>query len=222
MAHPIGGSNRCLVGYLGPMSLTRLEVQFPNRRALLASARSEGGSLSLFIPLSQDVAIGTRVMLDIKVEGTPLRFELEGNVRMQLSAPGSRQGLGITFTGTQKRPAAQMLASCAGRALEDGTALDTRHDVDVRCVVNLPGKRLKGALKDVSSTGAFIGAASPSAVRGHTELTIQLEPLFGLWGGSVLKARVIWVGEKRGVPGFGVRFLDATTQIRERLKKHFT
>lgn len=203
-------------------SATRLEVQYPNRRALLASARTEGGSLSLFVPRSHDITVGALVLLDISVDGTALRFELEGIVRGQLAAAGGRQGLGIVFTGPQKRPAAQMLATCAGRALDDGTALDSRHDVHVRCLVNLQGKKLKGALKDVSSTGAFIKATPLSNLRGDAELTIQLEPLFGLWGGQTVKARVIWVGEKRGEPGFGVRFLDATAQVRESLKKHFT
>lgn len=203
-------------------SVTRLEVQYPNRRALLASARAERGTLSLHIPRGEDLALGSEVSLGISVDGTALRFELRGQVRLPLNALGARKGLGITFAGPQKRAAAQMLATCAGRSRDDGTALDSRHDVDLRCLVNLPGTRLRGALKDVSSTGAFIGAQPSSTLRGDTELTIQLEPLFGRWGGRLLKARVIWVGQKKGVPGFGVRFLDATAQVRESLKKHFT
>ena len=199
-----------------------LVVQYPNRRALLASARTEGGVLSLFVPRNDEVRSGAAVTLDVTVERTSLRFNLQGEVRLLLSAPGTRQGMGVNFVGAQKRAAAQMLASCAGRAPTDGTALDSRHDVDLRCLVNLRGKRVKAAVKDVSSTGAFIGAAQLPMVRGNTELTIQLDPFLGLWGGRVLKARVIWVGEKNGVSGFGVRFLDATAQVRESLKKLFS
>lgn len=199
-----------------------LVVQFPNRRALLASARTEGGILSLFVPRNDEVRTGAEVMLDITVEGTSLRFNLQGQARQLLNAPGARQGMAVTFFGPHKREAAQMLASCAGRTPSDGTALDSRHDVDLRCVVKLPGKRLKAAVKDVSSTGAFIGAPLMPRLRGDTELTIELEGFFGMWGGQRLKARVIWVGEKKGVPGFGVRFLDATAQVRENLKKLFS
>lgn len=205
------------------MAPTRLEVQYPNRRALLASARTEGAVLSLFIPGSEHVAAGTDVTLAISIESTELRFELQGRVRLQLAGHGARTqpGLGVALVGDQKRAAAQMLAVCAGRSLDDGTALDSRHDVDVVCLVDLHGTRLKGAVKDVSSTGAFIKAPRLSALRGEADVTIRLEPLFGRWGGRVLKARVVWVGEKKGMPGFGVRFLDATAHVRESLKKHF-
>ncbi len=199
-----------------------LVVQYPSRRALLASARTEGGVLSLFVPRNDEVRSGSEVTLDITVEGTSLRFSLQGEVRLLLNAPGPRQGMGVNFVGEQKRAAAQMVASCAGRAPTDGTALDSRREVDLRCLVNLRGQRVKAAVKDVSSTGAFIGAAQLPLVRDNTELTIQLNPFLGLWGGRVLKARVIWVGEKNGVPGFGVRFLDATAQVRESLKKLFS
>lgn len=201
----------------------RLQVQYPNRRTLLSSARPEGAVLSLFVPGSEQVAVGTEVVLDVSVDGTALRFELEGRVRVQFTGQASRQGpgLGVAFVGEQKRPAAQMLATLAGRSLDNGTALDSRHDVDVKCLVNLRGKRLAGALGDVSSTGAFIKVSKLPALSGDAELTIQVEPLFGRWGGRVLKARVIWVGEKKGVRGFGVRFTDAPSLVRESLKKHF-
>lgn len=205
------------------MAPIRLEVQYPNRRAVLASARTEGAVLSFFVPGWEHVAAGTDVTLVISIENTDLRFELQGRVRLQLAGYTARaqRGLGVALVGEQKRAAAQMLASCAGRSLDDGTALDSRHDVNVECLVNLHGTRLKGAVKDVSATGAFINAPRLSALRGEADVTIQLEPLFGRWGGRVLKARVVWVGEKKGVPGFGVRFLDATTHVRESLKRHF-
>lgn len=203
------------------MAALRLQVHYPNRRALLSSARAERSVLSLFVPGSAHVAAGSDVTLDITVEGTALRFELAGRVRLQLAAHGTRgAGLGVAFLGEQKRAAAQMLASCAATSADDGPTLEPRHQVDVRCLVNLHGKRLQGALRDVSSTGAFIRAPLLPALHGEAELTIQLEPLFGRWGGRVLKARVIWVGQKKGVPGFGVRFLEATSLVLESLKKH--
>lgn len=202
--------------------LPRLQVQYPNRRALLANARTEGAVLSLFVPGSQHVAVGTQVAVDIAVNEATLRFELQGRVRMQVAARGNGQqpGLSLTFEGEQKRVAARMLAACAGRALESGTALDSRHAVNLRCLVNLRTATLQGGVKDVSITGAFIATPRVSGLRVDDELTIQVDPLFGRWGGSVLRARVIWLGEKRGVPGFGVRFLDVGAHVRESLKKH--
>jgi hypothetical protein len=197
-------------------SATRIEVKYPSRRALLASARNEGGALSLLVPVMKELPIGSQVLLEIRVARTELVFELEGLVRLQ-----SRQGLGIAFTGNEKRTAAVMLATCAGRSADDGTQLDSRHTVDVRCRVTLGDQKVKAWLKDVSNTGAFIMASEFQGVRAGTELTIQIEPLFGLWGGRVVKARVVWGGEKHGVPGMGVRFLDATAEVRDSLRRHY-
>lgn len=197
-------------------SATRIEVKYQTRRALLASARNEGGVLSLLVPVTKPLPVGAAVLLEIKIERTELVFELEGTVRLQ-----SRQGLGIFFTGHAKRAAAQMLATCAGRSADAGTQLDSRHEVDVRCRVSLGSSKVKAWLKDVSSTGAFIGDLAVPGVRSGNELTIQIEPFLGLFGGRVVKARVIWVGEKHGVHGMGVRFLDATAEVRESLRSHY-
>ncbi len=132
--------------------------------------------MSLFVPRHDEVRSGSEVTLDVTVERTSLRFNLRGEVRLLLNAVGARKGMGVNFVGHQKREAALMLAACAGRAPTDGTALDSRHDVDLRCVVKFPGKRVKAAVKDVSSTGAFIGSPQLPPVRGDTELTIQLDP----------------------------------------------
>lgn len=203
------------------MTPRRLQLQFPNRRALLASARAEGSDLSLFAAGHDDVPPGSDVKVEITVANTGLVFELEGRVRSQFTSHVGRSGLGISFGGTHKRAAAQMLAICAGRSTQDGTALDTRHDVDVRCLVTVKGERVRGALKDLSNTGAFIGTRGDAVPPNDAELTIQVEPLFGRWGGRTLKARVVWVGQKKGVPGFGVRFLEAGTMVREFLRRYF-
>lgn len=204
------------------MAPIRLEVSYPSHRGLLASARTEGAVLSLFVPGSEHVTAGTDVTLAIRIENTELRFELQGRVRMQLAGNGARTqpGLGVALIGAQRRAAAQMLATCAESSPDDGTALDSRHEVDVACLIDLHGTKIKGAVKDVSSTGAFIKAPRLSALRAEADVTIRLEPRFGLWGGRVLKARVMWVGEKKGVSGFGVRFLDATAHVRASLEKH--
>jgi alkanesulfonate monooxygenase SsuD/methylene tetrahydromethanopterin reductase-like flavin-dependent oxidoreductase (luciferase family) len=197
-------------------SATRIEVKYPTRRALLASARNEGGALSLLVPVSNELPVGSQVLLEIKVERTELLFELEGTVRLL-----SRQGLGIFFIGHAKRAAAQMLATCAGRSADAGTQLDSRHDVEVRCRVSFGETKVKAWLKDASSTGAFIGDIELPGLRSGSELTIQIEPLFGLFGGRIVKARVIWLGAKHGVNGMGVRFLDATAEVRESLRRHY-
>ena len=197
----------------------RLQVRYPNRRALLSSARTERSVLTLFVPGPERVAAGSDVLLDISLEA--LRFEVQGRVRLQTLETGARAaGLCVVFPGELEKAAVQMLTACAAMASEDGTGLETRHEVDVRCLIDLHGRKMKGALKDVSSTGAFVGTPLVPGLRGEAELILRLEPVFGRWGGQRLKARVIWVGEKKGVHGFGVRFLEESGAVRERLKKH--
>src|SRR3990167_3603769 len=137
------------------MAPIRLEVSYPSRRGLLSSARTEGAVLSLFVPGSEHVTAGTDVTLAIRIENTELRFELQGRVRLQLAGQGARTqpGLGVALMGEQRRAASQMLATCAESSPGDGTALDSRHEVDVACLVDLHGTKLKGAVKDISSTG---------------------------------------------------------------------
>lgn len=202
------------------MAAPRLQVRYPNRRALLSNVRTERSVVTLFVPGTQQVSAGSEVLLELSVDHTELRFELPARVRLQFSDRDPRgAGLGVAFLGEQKRAAGQMLAACAATS-EGGSALDTRLEVDVRCLINLHGKKLRGAVRDVSSTGAFVGTPLIPELRGAVELTLQLEPLFGIWGGSQLKARVVWVGEKHGVHGFGACFLEESVSVRARLEKH--
>lgn len=203
-----------------PMSDTpRLQVRYANRRALLSSVRTERSVLMLFVPVTERVAAGSSVLLEISLDA--LRFELEARVRLQGFETGARAaGLTVVFPGELRKAAVQMLTACAAMSSGDDTGIEARHEVDVRCSIDLHGRRLAGALRDLSATGAFVGTPLVPGLRGEAEIVLRLEPLFGRWGGRVIKARVIWVGEKKGVQGFGARFLDENASVRTRLKKH--
>ena len=203
--------------------MIRLPVRFPHRGSLLANARAEGPSLTLFVPGWANFAIGADAMLEITFGDSDLHFEIEGRVSFQRKLPsGPRQqpGLGFTFVGAQKRPAAQMIAQCAGRNAEEGTAMGARKPVTLSCLVKFNGTNTPAEVRDLSNTGAFIGLTKVRGLKEDLELTIHLEPIFGRWGGQVLKARVIWVGEKKGEAGFGIRFTEDTLHVRSSLKKH--
>jgi len=199
-----------------------LRIRYPHRRALLAAARAEGSVLSLFVPGQPTHTVGTPLELEISLGDSPLRFSVAGTVRARFDSQLARQepGLAVVFQGDAKKPVAEMVAICAGRALEDGTALDSREQVNVSCLLEFPRNTLRGVIRDFSNTGAFIGIAEQLDATPGLEVTVKLDLLFGRWGGSPLKARVIWNGRKYGVHGFGVRFVDAPSLVRERLKKH--
>ncbi len=201
-----------------------LRIRYPHRRALLAAARAEGSVLSLFVLGQPQHSIGSTLELEISLDDSPLRFSVAGTVRARFESQLARQepGLAVVFQGDAKKPVAEMVAICAGRALEDGTALDSREQVNVSCLLEFPRNTLRGVIRDFSNTGAFIGIAEQLDTTPGVEVTVKLDLLFGRWGGHPLKARVVWSGRKYGVHGFGVRFVDAPNVVRERLKKHLT
>ncbi|PZR08428.1 MAG: hypothetical protein DI536_24940 [Archangium gephyra] len=202
-------------------AVTALKVRYPHRRALLAAARAEGPVLSLFVPGHTELAPGTALAIEVSLDDSSLRFSLNGTVRAQFQRIARQEpGLAVVFTGEAKRPVAEMVAICAGRSVEDGTALDSRLQVDVSCLVDVSGQSVRAVMRDVSNSGAFIGTPSAPSLRPESELTVRFDPLFGRWGGNPLAARVVWVGHKHGMSGFGVRFLESAAIVRERLKKH--
>lgn len=201
-----------------------LRIQYPHRRALLAAARAEGSLLSLFVPGQPRHAIGTALELEISLGDSPLRFTVAGLVRARFENRLARQepGMALVFQGDAKKPVAEMVAICAGRPLEDGTALDSREQVNISCLLEFPRNVLRGVIRDVSNTGAFVGIAQTLDATPGLEVKVKLDPLFGKWGGNPLQARVVWSGRKYGVHGFGVRFVEAPGVVRERLKKHLS
>lgn len=180
--------------------------------------------LSLFVPGQPTHAVGERVRLEISLADSPAVFTFEGTVRARFDTALTRQepGLAVVLQGEAKKPVAEMVALCAGRPLEDGTALDSRAQLNVPCLLEFPHAQVRGVIRDVSNTGAFIGTTHLVDAAPGDEVTLKLATLFGRWGGHPLAARVVWSGRKYGVHGFGVRFVDPQAVVRERLKKHLS
>jgi PilZ domain-containing protein len=185
-----------------------LEVRYASRRALLASANSERGALTLFVPTRQRVAQGTRVKLTITVAGGDERFEIQGAALTFTQASG-RDGLGgfiANFQGDDKRRAAEMIAFCAQRPLSLGTASRERLILRKSCQLKVANQQLSGVLRDLSQTGAFVVGHQLGKIREGEPVWLKVEGgLFGL-GGTWLEARVIWQGKKGEEQGLGLRF----------------
>jgi len=189
-------------------SATSLEVRYASRRALLSSSKTEGGSLTLFVPTRQRVAQGERVRLTVTFGDSDGRFELEGTALNWTQAVG-RDGQGgflASFQGDHKRRAAEMIAFCAQRPLSLGTASRERLILRKSCQVKLGNVQLPGELRDLSQTGAFVVGSQLGKIKAGEAVWLKVESgLFGL-GGTWLEARVIWQGTKGEEPGLGLRF----------------
>ena len=128
---------------------TSLEVRYASRRALLISAKSERGALTLFVPTSRALLQGTPVRLKITFGDDDARFELEGVAATGGRALG-RNGEGgflVSFSGEPKRRAAEMIAFCAQRPLSMGTAVRERLTIRKSCQLKLGDRQISGELR---------------------------------------------------------------------------
>jgi len=187
---------------------TSLEVRYASRRALLTAAKTERGSLTLFVPSPRGILQGTRVRLTITFADSEGRFELEATAVTGGRATG-RDGQGgflVSFTGDHKRQAAEMVAVCAQRPLSMGTASRERHAVRKGCQLKLADRQVTGELRDLSQTGAFVVGHQLGKIKEGEPVWLKVPAgLLGL-GGTWLEARVVWQGTKGEEPGLGLCF----------------
>ncbi len=187
---------------------TSLEVRYASRRSVLSSSKTEGGTLTLFVPTTQRIAQGARVRLTITFGDGDERFEFQGTALTWTQAAG-RDGVGgflASFQGDDKRRAAEMIAFCAQRPLSMGTASRERLALRKSCQLKLANQQLPGQLRDLSQTGAFVVGRQFGKLKAGEPVWLKVASgLFGL-GGTWIEARVIWQGMKGEEQGVGLRF----------------
>jgi hypothetical protein len=185
-----------------------LEVRYADRRALLSSAKTERGTLTLFVPTKYAVIQGARLLLKISFGDADERFELQGIAVTGGRAIG-RDGVGgflASFAGDHKRRAAEMVAFCAQRPRSMGTASRERLVIRKSCQLKVANRQVPGELRDLSQTGAFIVGSQLGKIKEGEPVWLKVEGgLFGL-GGIWIEARVIWQGKKGEERGLGLRF----------------
>ncbi len=198
-----------------------IPIVFPQRRSALAAFRTEGARLSLFVPTTVPAAIEEPVTLSVTFGDCPNWFELTGKVRWRRdSARGMSQGagLGVEFEGTEKLPLAAMVAFCAGRPLEAGTAGKSRYQVRIPCRIRALDRTVEGEITDLSESGVYV--AAKIRVKPGLDLKLQLDPKWLGLGGDWVEMKVVWVGDKVGKAGFGARFSGATASFLPAIKKY--
>lgn len=201
----------------------RLRITYPTRRAVLASYRLDGSTLSLFVPTEADVHLGAEVLLEVSFGDCSQQFTLSGRVtwrRTQARGVRLEPGLGIAFVGSEKFGPAQMLAFCAGRPLQLGTSQDPRVELSIPCQIEVGAHKIKAKVRDISNGGLFVASKALARLSPGREVKLTLEPGWFGWGGKVLQARVVWSGEKSGSSGFGARFVGAPGKVRPAIKKY--
>lgn len=192
-----------------------LQVHYPSRRSFLSCTRSGGDTLSLCIDTDAQLLRGDFVRLEISVGGIDRVVSLTGRVR---SVMGDR--VDVAVEGNCKREAAQLVALCAGRPLAQGTAASKRHPSDIRCMVRVGTRRIRGRVADLSTGGVFVATERVQKLPVGTEVTVQFEPGLLGFGGRRVVARVVWRGRKKGIPGVGVRFVEDGPQVQAVVRRY--
>jgi Tfp pilus assembly protein PilZ len=199
-----------------------LQIRFPNRRYVLSTSRAEGTNLELFAPTAQRVPLGRRVRLMVTFEDAPERFELTGKVVFHRGATRNRdeQGVGVSFEGDDKKRAAELLAFCAGRPAVQGTATWQRFVTRIRCKVEGGSEAYSGEVLDLSLTGLFVSMKKAPKFKAGAKLQVRLKPSTLSFWGKAMDVKVMWSGEKRGLIGFGGRFLVDHALVSAELRKY--
>src|SRR5262249_27938253 len=180
---------------------------YPNRRYVRSASRAQGPVLELFAPTRQRVPLHTKVRLLISFEDSPHHFELTGQVSYLRGSYGvsAEPGVGVSFEGDDKRLASEMIAFCAGKPIDQGTASRPPVQTQIRCRFLAGLHKVSGRVLDLSTGGLFVTAPRVPGIKVGAQLSLQLNPrIFGLWGKRVA-VRVLWQGEKGGEYGFGAR-----------------
>jgi serine/threonine protein kinase len=175
-------------------------AHYGSRKQALAASRARGAELSLAVP-SLDLTPGQSVKLRVSFADSGRTFDVTGSVAREPSDFGMR----VLFTGTEKQRAAEMLAFCADRTPLMGTSQSRRLPVRIPCKLKSDLSNLSGNVSDLSRTGAFLVLHGRAPLVGSwVKLCLDPGPL-GM-GGSSVDVRIVWRGEKQGVPGVGVAF----------------
>ena len=201
---------------------TPFEATYATRRQALSNSRSSGGDLTLFIPTSVRAPLETMLAIKVTFKDCDATFNVVGKVSyLRLAARGTTQttGVVVTFEGDHKKAASELLAFCAGRPLNEGTAGAPRRPAKFGCIVHTTRHALKAQVRDLSTTGAFVAAPEMRGFKEGMDVVLQLRPLVGTWGGRKVEARIMWVGEKYGETGFGARFTGEASDYRKTVKK---
>ncbi len=201
------------------VSPARVPVHFPLRRSALAAFRTEGARLSLFVPTTVIAEVNQPVELAVTFGDCSERFALLGKVRWRPVA-GQAPQLGVEFEGPAKLPVAAMIAFCAGRPLEVGTAGKSRFQVTIPCRIRAGSRTLTGQVTDLSATGLYVAAPERSRIKASQELRVQLEPRWLGLKGEWVDVKVVWLGDKLGHAGFGARFSGPRSEYLPVIKKY--
>jgi hypothetical protein len=204
-----------------PLSEHLLQVRFGHRAQVVRVSRHEASELEIFFPSRQRVPLGRQVRVAVSFDDAPDQFELAGRVTFVRAgtSSGAEPGIGVAFEGEGRKEAAVLLAFCAGVAGMDEKGPAKRVRLRARCRVVVGNDRYEGEVVDLSVTGVFVNAPKVPRLRVGSKIGLQFKEGLLRWG-PILDLRVMWHGEKRGVNGFGGRFLADPATVALEIRQH--
>jgi hypothetical protein len=198
-----------------------LQITFERRDKVVRVSRHEASELEIFFPSRQRVPLGRHVRVMVSFSDAPDQFELLGRVTFVRAGTtsGAEPGVGIAFEGDGRKEAAVLLAFCAGSAGMEEKAPAKRVRLRARCRIMVGAERYDGEVVDLSSSGVFVTAPKVPRLKVGSKVGLQFKAGLLRWG-PLLELRVMWHGEKRGVNGFGGRFIGDPATVASEVKQH--
>lgn len=191
-----------------------LPVKYPTRRALLASVHREGESVSLFVPGEAAVTRNVDVRLKVAFGDSNKNYYLSGTVQSVILA-GANAGFTLGLRTDADRQSFEYAFAYCSKNQQPAA----RFHSSIDCTVDLGRDKVPARIKDLSLTGAFVASRRFSLLKLGDQLGIDVKGGFLGLGRIHVQGKVVWTGEKNGVPGFGIQFVGDLQGVRSLLKR---
>lgn len=189
------------------------EARYPSRRKFLEHTQLGPAVCRVFWPCYPQVAAGRPVVLHVRFGSEAESFAIRGRVlraRDDLRDPRG-SGLLVEVTGADLFDFGRAYAHASGRPQALGRRRAPRVAASFAGRIVQEQATRAAHLSDLSMGGAFValaGRAPPAGTRLRLELKV------GWLRRVTFTARVAWVGQRDGVAGMGVEFVDSDVRAR--------
>lgn len=190
---------------------------YESRRAVLGAIEQGGEQgAKLYVPFDEQVEVGgTRHVAVVLREGK--KFNLSGRVTSVRKVGGRPVGFYLLVESPDDRKALGYLHGFCSGTYEP----PKRFSTSLECSICTSASKAAGRVRDLSLTGAFVTCRTELSLSKGATIDLEFAGGFFGLGSKRLAAKVIWRGEKNGVPGFGVRFdAGSHSDVLNLMRKH--
>jgi hypothetical protein len=191
-----------------------ITVRYSTRRTVLELVDREHAGARLFVLCTEPIPAGRNVTLKVTFADSNRNFYIRGCIDSIVERAGLRLGFRLLIWGADAtRAFAHLLAFCSRNQ-----EAPKRFLAEIPCQLVVGAGVVRGKIRDLSRTGAFISTGS-SALKAGSKLVLSVKGGFLGLCRRAIEARVVWTGEKQGRRGFGAEFLSNAPAVMGMLRQ---